>query len=415
MVLKTRLYPSQQQGLLFSQVCEQYRKACNYASRVYFKHNCNLSVTAFHCLTYRTIRAKYGLKSQLAVSVPRTIKARYQSVDTQLRHKSYSFQNQNTKQWYHGYKNIGWLWNPIKFNRPQADLVANRDWSLTDNCNHLSVNTLKKRAVLDYYLPKYFKKYLGMTHKLGTAKLLNRQGHWYLHIACTVDTPDFDYHKQTENTVGIDRGLRFLAYTYDNHRHSLSFNGLKIRRKRCHFLKHRAVLQAKGTKSAKRKLKSISGRENRWMTNVNHRVSKALVRHYGKRTTFVLEDLRGVRFSTEQVSKKYRYSQVTWTFYQLEQFLKYKAKLNQSIVIKINPKYTSQRCPHCGRVLAQNRQHHIHKYICEYCEYSSNDDRIGAMNIRWLGQQKVQSIKKHFKPTINPNLIIKDNGQLALF
>ncbi|XIF20041.1 MAG: Hypothetical protein AJITA_00754 [Acetilactobacillus jinshanensis] len=140
---------------------------------------------------------------------------------------------------------------------------------------------------------------------------------------------DFDYHKQTQNTVGIDRGLRFIAYTYDNHKHSVSFKGLHARRKRMHFLKQRAILQNKGTKASKRKLKELSGRENRWMSDVNHQISKALVSHYGKRTTFVLEDLRGVRFSTEQVPKSQRYTQVSWAFYQLEQILKYKAHLNQ--------------------------------------------------------------------------------------
>ena len=32
-----------------------------------------------------------------------------------------------------------------------------------------------------------------------------------------------------------------------------------------------------------------------------------------------------------------------------------------------------------------NRHHDTHEYICDKCGYRSNDDRIGAMNIQFLG------------------------------
>jgi len=42
-------------------------------------------------------------------------------------------------------------------------------------------------------------------------------------------------------------------------------------------------------------------RENRWMQDVNHQVSKALVAQNTKHTLFVLEDFSGVRNATETV------------------------------------------------------------------------------------------------------------------
>lgn len=63
----------------------------------------------------------------------------------------------------------------------------------------------------------------------------------------------------------------------------------------------------------------------------------------------------------------------------------YKAHLCESEVIRVIPKYTSQRCPKCGLINKDNRHHNTHEYICSSCGYRSNDDRIGAMNLYKLG------------------------------
>ena len=77
------------------------------------------------------------------------------------------------------------------------------------------------------------------------------------------------------------------------------------------------------------------------MRDINHQVSKALVKNNPKHTLFVLEDLSGIRNATERVKTKDRYVSVSWSFYDLEQKLIYKAKQNQSSVIKVDPRYTA--------------------------------------------------------------------------
>ena len=139
------------------------------------------------------------------------------------------------------------------------------------------------------------------------------------------------------------------------------------------------------TPSSRRRLKAIGQRENRWMQDINHQVSKALVENNPKHTLFVLEDLSGIRNATERVKTKDRYVSVSWSFYDLEQKLIYKAKQNQSSVIKVDPRYTSQCCPFCGHVEKSNRNKKIHLFTCKKCGYKSNDDRIGAMNLYRMG------------------------------
>lgn len=55
------------------------------------------------------------------------------------------------------------------------------------------------------------------------------------------------------------------------------------------------------------------------------------------------------------------------------------------MVLEVDPAYTSQRCPKCGRIHKENRDHDTHSYTCDCCGYQSNDDRIGAMNLQLLG------------------------------
>ena len=121
----------------------------------------------------------------------------------------------------------------------------------------------------------HFRKYLDGSWTLGTAKLVELKGRWYLHIPVTKSVEVFQ-RENVRHVVGVDRGLRFLTVSYDEQGKTEFISGRKIAAKRHKFLKVRQQLQSKGTKSAKRRLKALSGRENRWMSDVNHRISKTL-------------------------------------------------------------------------------------------------------------------------------------------
>ena len=122
------------------------------------------------------------------------------------------------------------------------------------------------------------------------------------------------------------------------------------------------------------------------MSDVNHQISKTLVEKYGENTLFVLEDLTGVSFEESNLpsNKKQNYELRSWSFYQLEQFLTYKAHEHKSEVLKVSARFTSQRCPKCGSIRKENRDHRLRLYSSQ-CAYKSNQDRIDAMNIQQLG------------------------------
>ena len=53
----------------------------------------------------------------------------------------------------------------------------------------------------------------------------------------------------------------------------------------------------------------------------------------------------------------------------------------------VPPQYTSQTCPVCGHVAAENRPTQS-KFCCVKCGYKSNADRVGAINILRVGQTR---------------------------
>ncbi len=344
--------------VLLNKTMSVYSDACNYVSDYVFQTH-NLKQFSLNKALYAELRERFGLKSQMAQSVFKTVIARYKTV----------LENESK-------------WIKPSFKKPQYDLVWNRDYSLTQNC--FSVNTLNGRVKLPYFAEGMSKYFDHTIYKFGTAKLVNKHGKYFLHIPVTYDVEESDI-SDICNIVGIDRGINFVAATYDSKHKSGFVSGKAIKQKRANYSKLRKELQMRQTPSARRRMKAIGSRENRWMQDVNHCVSKALVKNNPKHTLFVLEDLSGVRNATERVKTKDRYVSVSWSFYDLEQKLMYKAKQNQSTVIKVNPAYTSQCCPVCGHIEKANRNKKIHLFSCKNCGYKSNDDRIGAMNLYRMG------------------------------
>ena len=355
---KIQVQAAPEQRELLDVTMDMYRSACNFVANYIFQTH-DLKQFSLNKALYYDLRKRYGLKSQMAQSVFKTVIARYKTI----------LENQHK-------------WIKPDFSKPQYDLVWNRDYSLTQNL--FSVNTLSGRVKLPYYSDGMEKYFDHDVYSFGTAKLVKKHGKYFLHIPVTRDIPE-PLNSDVCNVVGIDRGINFVVATYDSKHKSGFVSGKAIKQKRAKYKQLRKELQQRQTSSARRRLKAIGQRENRWMRDVNHQVSKALVRNNPKHTLFVLEDLSGVRSATEKVRRKDRYVSVSWSFYDLEQKLKYKAALNESLVINVDPRYTSQTCPVCGHTEKSNRNKRHHIFCCKNCGYTSNDDRIGAMNLYRMG------------------------------
>lgn len=340
------------------------KNGLNYVSDVVYKTN-QLSQPKLHKVTYTPLRETFGLKSQMAQSVMKTAITKYKSMKS------------------NGVKNTKAI-----FKKPEYDLVWNRDYSIVKGL--FSLNTLEGRVKVSVQT-EGMEHFFDGTWSFGTAKLVFKKDKLFLHIPMTKSFEDVSL-SDIRNVVGVDLGLNFIAVTYNSKDVTTFFNGRQIKNKRGHYKKIRQELQKRQTPSARKRLKEIGSRENRWITDVNHCVSKALVNQAGESALIVLEDLANVRNATEKVRKKDRYVSVSWAYAQLRDMIDYKAKKNGSKVLLVDPRYTSQQCPKCGHIERGNRNKKTHTFVCKNCNYQSNDDRIGAMNLRAKGIQYLSEV-----------------------
>ena len=374
---KIQIYPDERQKQLLLDTMRRYADACSYVSAYIYDHQLPLKQSLIHNQIYYYLRSAYDLPSQMSASVIRTVIASWKALETAKREHSEKFRkNRQKKQ------------SPSdvlpEFKIPQLSLVWNRDYSLNAAKAVFSVGTLDGRVKVPF-AEHGMEWAFADTSRFGTAKLVCKHGKFFLHVPVSCDVPDAPGASEFANVVGIDRGIRFLASCYDSKGRTAFYSGRQIKNKKAQYKQVRKELQKRHTASARRRLKRIGQRENRWMNDVNHCVSKALVESNPQHTLFVLEDLTGIRSATEKVKRKDRYILVSWSYYDLEEKLKYKALKACDAVISVNPAYTSQTCPRCGHVAKANRNHRLHLFKCCNCGYTSNDDRIAAMNLQRMG------------------------------
>lgn len=177
--------------------------------------------------------------------------------------------------------------------------------------------------------------------------------------------------------VGIDRGLRKAIVTSEGG----EISSASIRAVKRRYAHNRRQLQTKGTRSAKRRLRAMKGREKRFVSDFNHCASKMLASD----TTvgvYVLEDLSTMhnRRQRGQVNKTMRKWLSNWSYAQFESYLRYKCAAVGIEVVNVSPAYTSQRCNVCGTVDRRNR--HKSRFDCVRCGHSADADLNAACNIR---------------------------------
>lgn len=145
--MKLQIATDEHTDCLFKELTQTYASACNMISQYVFDHEFILIFEMIHDVLYHTIREVYGLKSQMAISAVRTVVARYKTVKTQLFEQPFCYKNEEDR-WISITRTLEWLWRPIHFRRPQADLVRGRDYSFVKYCCKISNRILKKHISL---------------------------------------------------------------------------------------------------------------------------------------------------------------------------------------------------------------------------------------------------------------------------
>lgn len=343
------------------------RDGKNFVSKISFETKIKNKID-LHNLTYNTLREEFKLPSQISCSIIREVAAQYKSIATKRMKQKHS--------------------KPLtmaKFRAKTINLQSKKDFSFKHDT--VSIKTLTGRIKVSY---KGYNKHIDYINQFGSngGLLYFDTVKKIVYLIVTVKIPvNFQPLEDLNNFIGIDVGQRKLAVSVNtNTLKTEMYLGKEVLKKKDKYSKKRDELQSKGTRSAKIRLRSISGRERRFIKNVNHCIANSIVEEH---SIIGIEDLTNIRENTEtKTNKKHskkkkdanrRKSQ--WSFFDLQSCIEYKSYLNSSIPVFVDPYKTSQQCPECGFADSGNRKNKGEEFVCLSCNYSADADFVGGVNI----------------------------------
>ena len=235
----------------------------------------------------------------------------------------------------------------------------------------VTLATIRGRVRAELFIPPHWQDKLDW--KTCSAEVCrHRNGKFYLHL---VLEKSFEALAE-ERVVGVDLGVNRPAVTS-----AADFFGQRHWKERDRrYFRLKRALQAKGTDSAKRHLRKLAQKENRFRRDCDHVLSKRLVETYGAAALLVLEDLTDIR-TRVKTRKQQRRSIHCWSFARLKGFLAYKAPMYGCQIAFVDPRYTSQKCSKCEHIEKRNRKSQS-EFCCRKCGFKHNADLNAAKNIR---------------------------------
>jgi len=244
--------------------------------------------------------------------------------------------------------------------------------------SEVSIWTTKGRLKLPFACGEFQKKLL--TSQQGESDLVYRNGKWFLLAVCEVEDPPL---KEVDGFLGVDLGLVQLASDSEGN----SYTGADCMALRRRVKKHRASLQKKGTKNARRRLQKQSRRQSRYSQWLNHNIAKHIVQSASDSCKAIsLENLEGIRERASAVRRELRWQIGNWSFAQLQNYIGYKAKAAGIPTVFVPAPYTSQTCSVCLHCERANRKSQS-DFHCQQCGFQTNADFNASRNIARLGME----------------------------
>ena len=187
----------------------------------------------------------------------------------------------------------------------------------------------------------------------------------------------------SEKKMGVDVNFKNITGTLINHGsvdqvvEKSTSDIVKIQNE---FSRSRQKIQKhiKNPQKRTKKLEKTRGRQRNRLRNAMHKLSANMVKEFPD-TTFVLEDLKHIRKSAKNKSRKFRAYLNRWPYAEFHKMLEYKSP---NRLIKVNPGGTSSECPVCGGKL----KHPTWKMSrCETCGRDYERDRLASLAITLRG------------------------------
>ena len=255
-----------------------------------------------------------------------------------------------------------------------------RTFKFYPDSHTISLTTVSGRLVFPVAHSPLIGKYRG---EYTNAQMFIDVKHRKMSVMIQVEIPDKEVERHADNKVkvmGMDRGIKNIAVLSDNK----FINSAHLKDVKGRYRYNKKKIQHAGTRSAHGKLRELSGRERRFVQNTNHVISKQIVNLPFE--VIALEDLRSAKMRGKSNGRRFNHKLGSWSPYQLEQFIEYKAEEMGKTMIYVNPKFTSQKCSKCGYIHKNNRKGNI--FHCLNCNFELHADLNAARNIEMLGKSE---------------------------
>lgn len=363
LIAQVKLQPTPEQRQYLLQTLEQANAVCDQISAYAWEHKTFRSF-ALHQALYHTLRQQSELSAQVVVRLFAKVADAYKKGRKTQRnfrpHGAIAYDDRILT-WY-------------------TDKQRVSIWSVGGRLNIPYQCGQRQREMLAY--------------RKGESDLVysKMKDAFYLLAVCDIPDPS---EQETDTALGVDLGRTNMAVDSDGE----MFSSLGIEVNRHKYAQLRRRLQKRGSKSAKRHLKKVSGKQRRFQRDVNHCISKRLVQK-AERTgrSIRLEDLKGINRRTRVKGKEERARQHNWAFHQLRLFVSYKARLYGVKVEYVDPRYTSQRCFSCGHIAKENRRSQS-EFLCAVCGHQAHADVNAALNIAYWASVNAPNVSD--APAIN--------------
>lgn len=365
------LLPTVEQYNVLLETIHQYTECFN-AVAAYGWERSQKNGIELHKATYYSLRACYPkLPAQLVISARAKATEALKSAFTWKIKREKEFPKKVTKALARG--KSAPTFKAVRCPQSNISSIRYDQRSYAFHEDYVSLATVTGRQVIGLHLYTYAKRLLAQSIEYDSADLIFRKGRFWLHVVVTL--PDVAFVPNGE-FVGVDFGIARPAVASNNR----FFGRRSWKATERRYFRLKRVLQSKGTKSAKRHLKKLSGRTARFRTNCDHVVSRQLVQAIAPGNTIVIENLKYISTETRQNGKAQRRAMHQWRFNRLRDFLVYKAEECGCAVVAVDPRHTSQRCSRCGYTHRSNRQSQS-RFRCRNCGFELNADLNGSHNI----------------------------------
>jgi len=275
-----------------------------------------------------------------------------------------------------------------------------------------------QRAILDRLVENNDNSKEGYSQRVFEIKQVeNNDGskEWRLYISYTF--PKKAVEANADVAVGVDIGFSVpLVAAVNSGLERLGYNDFRALNERIRSLQRQVLVRRRSMQSGgrdyvstptarsghgrKRRILPIQTLRKRWdnaYTTLNHQLSHAVVsfaENHGA-ATIQIENVKSLKDELRGTFLGQR-----WRYFELQQFLKYKADEVGIELREVNARYTSRRCSECGYInMAFTRQARDKgrvdgkpmEFVCPECGYKAHPDYNAARNIAMLDiEQKMR-------------------------